>query len=187
MANWCFTTYKIVGDVKELGVLNDKLTELDAMETALVPNGFGVLWLGCLVRILGGDEENVYCRGEVTEFNLNKEDGVLTICTQTAWTEMDEVRHFLKKVYPSLEIFYYEEEEGCEIYRTNDKDGRFFPERYVFGNLEIEGTTYYDDDESLLDDASESFGTEIRTIEDLKEIVGKTEGYFFHRIQIIDN
>ena len=186
MANWCFTTYKIVGDVKELGVLNDKLTELDAMETALVPNGFGVLWLGCLVRILGGDEKNVYCRGEVTEFNLNKEEGVLTMCTETAWAEMDEVRHFLKKVFPSFEIYFYEEEEGCQIYRTNDKDGRFFPERYIFGNLEIEGTAYYDDTESLLEDASESFGREVKSIDELEHIVEDTEDYYFHCIQIID-
>lgn len=126
MPNWCFTTYKIVGDIKEIHDLNNKLMKLDNMKEPLVPNGFGNLWLGCLVKILGGDIEIVYCRGDITEFSYNEEDNVLTIDTQTAWAEMSEVRHFLEKVYPGLKIYYYEEEPGMEIYQTNDKHGTFF-------------------------------------------------------------
>ena len=59
MPNWCFTTYKIVGDIKEIHDLNNKLMKLDNMKEPLVPNGFGNLWLGCLVKILGGDAEKV--------------------------------------------------------------------------------------------------------------------------------
>ena len=117
MPNWCFTTYKIVGDIKEIHDLNNKLMKLDNMKEPLVPNGFGNLWLGCLVKILGGDVEKVYCRGDITEFSYNEEDDVLTIDTQTAWAEMEEVRHFIENVYPGLKIYYYEEESGMEIYQ----------------------------------------------------------------------
>lgn len=126
MPNWCFTTYKIVGDIKEIHDLNNKLMKLDNMKEPLVSNGFGNLWLGCLVKILGGDAEKVYCRGDITEFSYNEEDDVLTIDTQTAWAEMEEVRHFIEKVYPGLKIYYYEEEPGMEIYQTNDKHGHYF-------------------------------------------------------------
>ena len=161
MANWCFTTYKIVGNAKEISILNNKLTYLQDMDEPLEPNGFGVLWLGCLVKLLGGDNEKINCRGEITEFHLNEEEGVLTVITQSAWYEMAEVRRFLKQVFPSLQIYYYEEECGCEIYRTNDRTGRFFPERYILDTQEVEGTTYYDDIESLLNDASEIFDRDL--------------------------
>ena len=43
MPNWCFTTYKIVGDIKEIHDLNNKLMKLDNMIEPLEPNGFGNL------------------------------------------------------------------------------------------------------------------------------------------------
>ena len=150
MPNWSFNTYKCVGDIKEILDLNNKLMELDNMKEPLEPNGFGNLWLGCLVKILGGDAEKVYCRGDITEFSYNEEDDVLTIDTQTAWNEMEEVRFFLKKVYPSLEIYYYEEEPGCEIYQTNDRHGYFFPQRYILDDLDGEGPEYYNDINQVL-------------------------------------
>ena len=106
MPNWSFNTYKCVGDIKEIHDLNNKLMELDNMKEPLEPNGFGNLWLGCLVKILDGDIEKIYCRGDITEFSYNEENNVLTIDTQTAWAEMDEVRHFIEKVYPGLKIYY---------------------------------------------------------------------------------
>ena len=187
MPNWCFTTYKCVGDVKEILDLNNKLMELDNMKEPLLPNGFGNLWLGCLVKILGGDAEKVYCRGDITEFSYNEEDDVLTIDTQTAWNEMEEVRFFLKKVYPSLEIYYYEEEPGCEIYQTNDRHGRFFPQRFILDDLDGEGPEYYDNTDSLLKAASEIFGKELKTMADLNEIVENSDGYSLHDIQVVND
>ena len=187
MPNWCFTTYKIVGDIKEIHDLNNKLMKLDNMKEPLVPNGFGNLWLGCLVKILGGDAEKVYCRGDITEFSYNEENDVLTIDTQTAWAEMEEVRHFIEKVYPGLKIYYYEEEPGMEIYQTNDKHGHFFPKRFILDDFEGDGPEYYNDTDSLLTAASEIFGKELKTMADLNEIVENSDGYSLHDIQVVND
>ena len=187
MPNWCFTTYKCVGDIEEILDLNNKLMELDNMKEPLEPNGFGNLWLGCLVKILGGDAEKVYCRGDITEFSYNEEDDVLTIDTQTAWNEMEEVRFFLKKVYPSLEIYYYEEEPGCEIYQTNDRHGRFFPQRFILDDLDGEGPEYYEDIDSLLEAASEAMNLKLDSMADLNEAIEESDCFSLHCVNVVDN
>ena len=97
MPNWAYTQYKIVGKMEEVQDLYSKLQELQNMEEPLEPNSFGVMWLGCLVTILGGNWNEIYCRGHIINFSL--EDGILSIETETAWGEMDEVRHFIEKIY----------------------------------------------------------------------------------------
>ncbi len=62
MPNWAYTSYRIVGKKKEVQDLYSKVQQLQNMEEPLEPNGFGNLWLGCLLTILGGDWEKVYCR-----------------------------------------------------------------------------------------------------------------------------
>ena len=90
-------------------------------------------------------------------------------------------------IYPSLEIFYYEEEPGWGIYRTNDKDGRFFSFRHILDNLDGEGPEYYNDVASLLEAASEVFGKELKTMEELEEIVEESEDYSLHEIEVVDD
>lgn len=185
MPNWCDTQYKIISKKEEVQDLYSKIQQLQNMEEPLEPNGFGNLWLGCLVAILGGNWNEIYCRGHIIDFSLN--DGVLSIDTETAWSEMQEVRQFIQKVYPSLEIFYYEEEPGWGIYQTNDHDKRFFPQRYILDDLEGDGPEYYNDTDSLLKAASEIFGKELKTMADLNEIVENSDGYSLHDIQVVNN
>lgn len=70
MPNWCDTTYKCVGDPKEVGELNAILEKLSENSTKL--------WLDELVAGLGFDPDQYYCRGEITDFYC--EDDLLTIC-----------------------------------------------------------------------------------------------------------
>ena len=100
---------------------------------------------------------------------------------------MAEVRQFLQQTYPSLEIFYYEEEPGMEIYQTNDKHGHFFPERFILDELDGEGPEYYDNIDSLLEAASEIFGKELKKMADLNEIVENSDGYSLHDIQVVND
>ena len=185
MPNWCDTQYKIIGKKEEVQDLYSKIQQLQNMEEPLEPNGFGNLWLGCLLTILGGDWEKVYCRGKIIDFSLD--DGVLSINTETAWSEMQEVRQFIQQNYPSLEIFYYEEEPGWGIYQTNDHDKRFFSFRYILDDLEGDGPEYYDDTDPLLKAASEIFGKELKTMAGLEEIVENSDGYSLHYIKVVND
>ena len=125
MPNICTTNYVIEGKKEELDALYQKMKELQEMEQPLVENKLGPTWLGCLVKALGRNPENVLCRGIWIE--LECQDDRLLMTLETAWTPCYEVTQLMKAVYPSLRIFYKAEEPGNEIYLKNDAEGKYFP------------------------------------------------------------
>ncbi len=129
MPNWCYTQYKIKGSESEVAALYKSIQTLEQREESLLPNGFGKLWLGNLVHALGADWNDIYCRGQILDYNLD--NGLLVINTETAWGEMSEVRHLIQSKYPSLQIFFQTEEPGMCIFQTNDRTGEYFPERWL--------------------------------------------------------
>lgn len=126
MPNICTTHYVIEGEKKEINALYETMTSLQAMEQPLVENGFGPTWLGCLVKALGKNPEEVLCRGEWLE--LERADDTLRMTFETAWTPCYEVAALIKSTYPSLHIYYKAEEPGNGIYVKNDVEGKYFPE-----------------------------------------------------------
>ena len=157
MSNTCFTTYKVVSEnKKDVTKLFKTIKRLDGRKTPLVKNGWydPKLWLGCLVKALGGDPNKVYCRGTITFYEM--EDDVLTLNTETAWAEMSEARHFIESCFPGMKIYYIEEESGCEIFNTNDSEGIYFKDRYYLDGF----------------DDSENFETLEEAAVYVKEIVG---------------
>ena len=157
MSNTCFTTYKVVSEQKkDVTKLFKTIKRLDGRKTPLVKNGWydPKLWLGCLVKALGGDPQKVYCRGTITFYEM--EDDVLTLNTETAWAEMSETRHFIESCFPGMKIYYIEEESGCERFYTNDSEGIYFKDRYYLDGF----------------DDSEYFETLEEAAKYVKEIVG---------------
>ena len=157
MSNTCFTTYKVVSEnKKDVTKLFKTIKRLDGRKTPLVKNGWydPKLWLGCLVKALGGDPQKVYCRGTITFYEM--EDDVLTLNTETAWAEMSETRHFIESCFPGMKIFYIEEESGCERFYTNDSEGIYFKDRYYLDGF----------------DDSEYFETLEEAAKYVKEIIG---------------
>ena len=150
MPNWCFTSYCIEGSKTEITDLYQKLQSLSERKESLHPNGFGLEWLGNIVLLLGGDFEQIKCRGSFHSLSLS-EDGVLRFDTATAWGEMNEVWEFVKKSYPSIQYYWLAEEGGNCYYATNDKDGKYFPERVIIDQT-YSGTEYYATDQAALDD-----------------------------------
>ena len=49
MPNWCDTSYKCVGDLKEVKSLHKVLKYMEKRKTSILKNGFGKMWLGNLV------------------------------------------------------------------------------------------------------------------------------------------
>jgi hypothetical protein len=96
------------------------------MEQPLVENSFGPTWLGCLVKALGKNPEDVMCRGQWIE--LERQDEKLLMTFETAWTPCYEVTNLIKESYPSLRIYYKAEEPGNGVYLKNDAEGKYFPE-----------------------------------------------------------
>jgi len=132
MPNICTTNYVFEGKNEELDALYQKMKELQEMEQPLVKNGLGPTWLGCLVKALGKNPDDVLCRGIWIE--LERQDDILLVTFETAWTPCYEVTQLMKTVFPSLQFFYKAEEPGCEVYLKNDAEGKYFPETEADGH-----------------------------------------------------
>ena len=114
MPNICTTNYVIEGEKKELDALYQTMKEQQENN------------LGCLVKALGKNPEEVECRGVWTD--LERQGDILRVTFETAWTPCYEVTDLLKATYPSLRIFYKAEEPGNGVYLKNDAEGKYFPE-----------------------------------------------------------
>lgn len=166
MPNWCSTAYKIIGSKEEIADLYKKIGELNDMSEPFVENGFGKLWLGCLINYLGGDWNKVYCRGEIINLELSG-DEMIQLETWTAWVDMHEVWDFVCEKYPTLEYYYLSEEPGCLHYVNSDMSGEYFPEQYIIESWEGE-TTYAETEEDLFEEVAKYL--EVEKIENFQQL-----------------
>lgn len=127
MPNWASVAYVCKADKQQLKDLYDKLETMNHSEESILENDFGRMWLGNLVHLLGGQWQDVECRGEVMDYYYRSEDK-LYICFEHAWSDSVNLRDFLKKCYPGMKISFSVEELGCEIFVTNDAEE--FPYKY---------------------------------------------------------
>ena len=132
MANQSDVVYKCIGDPKEVRSLYKIINANDKRKTSRVKNGFGTLWIGNIIDALGEDWEKLRCRGEIIGYHI--ENNLLTIYQSTAWCEQEGFRECIEKKFPSIKVYYREEEPGCDVYYTNDADRNYFPERYLLNN-----------------------------------------------------
>ena len=173
MPNWSFATYRFKASEEQTKNLNQKLEDLSKMKEPYVENGFGNLWCGCLVNYLGGDWNKVYCRGEITEFEIG-DDGLLLMNLECAWDELPEFRHFIEQQYPGSKIYYINEESGMGIYTTNDKDGLYFRERYLLDMYD--DIEYFETLETAAKYVSERIGKQVKP--DVKDIQAACDEYY---------
>lgn len=170
----------IEGDKKDIETLNNAMIELENMDEPLVPNGFGKRWIGCLVNKLGGDWEEVGCRGEWHLVELEGE--TLRISTESAWAPPLRTFRFIKSKLPSLKMYWHSEEPGmCEFW-TNDADRKYFTDRYYVGmylNDEYMNE-YFASEDDILDYINSNYKTNFKTIDDAElaeEILGDGKAY----------
>ena len=194
MPNWASATYVFKGaDEKQAKDLYEKIDSLSKMTEPLVPNGFGKLCMRCLVNLLGGDWNKVYCRGEIIDYNLT--DDLVSLSCETAWDEMPEFRHFLEQQYPGSKIYYQVEECGNCVYATNDDEGEYFKDRYSLDSYD--GLEYFETIEEAAKYIGEIIGKALKP--DYAEIENAIDDYMeehdnsdeswmsFHRFEVVDD
>lgn len=192
MPNWCDTTYKCVGDLKEVKSLHKILKHIEKRKTSIVQNGFGKWWLGNLVVKLGGNPEKYRCRGEILEYYLD--GNVLTIYQSTAWCEQEGVREIIEKTFSSIKVYYREEEPGCEVFCTNDASGEFFSERYYL-NASADDSEYFQTIEEAAKYISELIGKYVAPQKDaidaalnefMEQLDDEDSFYCFYEFNVIE-
>lgn len=130
MPNWASTSYRIEGSKSDLkrvyGVIDDFMSERRKPIDEDASND----WEGNVIRALGGTEEQMEkacLRGYIQEYEMDGD----TICIEAeeAWGTTDFL-YLLEQIMPELKVYYLVEEPGCEVYATNDCEGKYFPDRY---------------------------------------------------------
>lgn len=194
MPNWSFTQYACSGEPKEIRQLHNAIKTNAKRKTSRVKNGFGTLWLGNIIDQLGGNWEDWKCRGEITDFYMEKDAKKLTIYQSTAWCEQEGFRKFIEQKFPSIKIYYRDIESGCGWYGTNDSTGEYFPERYILESYDdtqlfntIEEAAKYVS--GIVDHNVEANLTAIEKALDNYEEENEDEDLYFsfHEFQVVDD
>ena len=192
MANQSDVVYNCIGDPKEVRSLYKIINANDKRKTSRVKNGFGTLWIGNIIDALGEDWEKLRCRGEIIGYHI--ENNLLTIYQSTAWCEQEGFRECIEKKFPSIKVYYREEEPGNEVYYTNDTNGDYFPDRYLLDNYDE--PLYYETIEEAAESVSGIVGHEVKaTVEAIEEALNDYEEehededvfYSFHEFHICES
>lgn len=177
MANNCYTTYKCIGSAEEIEDLENKIK-------AAKDAGFT-----SIIEALGEDPEPYQRRGIVLD-TYRASDTQLDIYQDTAWREQEGFRQCIEKVYPSIKVYFQDEEPGCDWYVTNSFE--HFPERYMLDSYEE--PRYYETIEGAAEDVSKIVGytvaPDVTAIHDaldkyMKEHPGDENWYSFHTFELI--
>ena len=171
MANWASTSYAIEGNKSDLERVSSVINDFVKSNVKPVEANASKKWEGNIVKALGASEEqmkNNYLRGFIQTYEII--DGVLYIEAEEAWGATD-FRHLLAKLMPKLTIYYIVEECGCEVYATNDCDGKYFTESY-YVDICIDGdyfNDYFNTEEQVLSYVAQLLKKESVTMKDIDE------------------
>ena len=141
MANWASTSYRIEGNQKDLQELNDLCKAFMNKERPVMEEGASENWEGNIILALGEEIGDSYIRGFIQYLELS--DDLLSIEAEEAWGATD-FRHLLEKHYNGMKVYYIVEEDGCEVYATNDIDGKYFAYHFIVASC-VEGEDEYEE------------------------------------------
>ena len=96
--------------------------------------------------------------GEISEEPTLK-DGVLRFYAEERWG-LQDFEELLRKKFPDITVYWVVEEPGCEVYCTNDKEGKYFPERYWVDTAQddIYQSEYFITEEAMYKWLNEKYG-----------------------------
>jgi len=184
MPNWCDTTYKAVGTKEQV----KKFYDLAMSSWNKTDNNQG--WLGHFVTELGGNWEQVYCRGWMRDQPYLNNDGTeCTIFCYTAWGEPNQWREFIQSQIDGLFLYYVAIEPGCGVYCSNDD--YYADKYYVDYAIEQPDSPYMTEDE-LLEFMSNELGVDLDSADECIEYAKRytenndNEWLFINEMEITD-
>lgn len=177
MANWAFTSYAIEGP-------NETLQKIEQAMLHPVEEGDDG-WEGAILKALGITWEErkpggtgKYMRGFIDDKPWWDGEDILRFDAQEAWgaTDFNEV---LEENFPDIKVYYSVEEEGGEVYATNDAEGKYFPERYWIDACinNCYQSEYFASKEHALDYISRISSGEVTTFDEAEAFSNKEGKY----------
>lgn len=185
MANWASTSYVIEGPKETLQLIYHAIKEHPVQE------GSSDNWEGNILHALGiewekreiheeGNEihfSGLYMRGFIDiEMAMYDENlSILRFGAEEAWGITD-FRIALKSKFPDIKVYFIVEEPAGEIYATNDKEGKYFTERYFVDTAidNIYNFEYFSNEEDMWKWLDEWTNGRVKS----KEDVGKFNDHY---------
>ncbi|MDY3852935.1 MAG: hypothetical protein SO013_08660 [Prevotella sp.] len=178
MANWASTSYRIEGSKSDLEKVFNVIDGFMTGKRKPVKENASMDWEGNIVKALGATEEQMsknYLRGFIQTYEMDGD--IISIEAEEAWG-LTEFRHVLTQLMPELTIYYIVEEPGCEVYATNDSEGKYFTDRFyvdacINGNYDSD---YFETEEQAIKYAATLLRKENVTRDEVKEWTKEQEG-----------
>lgn len=155
-ARYASLSYVIEGPQMILGYINGVINKY-------MQNN-GNTWLGGMLYDLGavkGDPQVVCPRSYLNsiEVDLSESPVVLRLETEEMYGK-SEFMHCLAQEFKDIKIYYLEVMRECGVLKTNDEEGKYFPERYRVDYKvgDKTGTEYVKTEDEALDIAYELTG-----------------------------
>lgn len=149
MANICTTCYAAIGDKDAIARLK---TDLLATTDPENPENRQP-WLGHYIKSIGLDPDKDLDRcGWLNLWTMQQKvdvspDGTrLDFIIESKWGRCECLESILPSRY-GVELYYMEEELGCDVFNTNDATHTVFPE-YVIVDSDAYGMEYYTEDQA---------------------------------------
>ncbi len=165
MANYCDSSYTLVGSEKDIKALHELMTKTSKEKQ----NGN---WVGHLVQALNNEEipEHLYVRGWWDDLNCTGD--TITFHQESAWEPLYEAWDFIASKFESIAVYFMGEESGCEVFLKRDNGiGEYYPDNYYLDMCGPDGE-YCHEYFRTLDEAfryvERLTDTNIVTIEDLE-------------------
>lgn len=185
MANWASIAYVIEGPKDTL----DKIWEAIQNPSTYLENSskgwegnillsLGITWEESYVVKEKTDDAKIvlslkghYLRGFIEQNSCYRDaKGFLHLFAEEAWGLTDFAKLLVPK-FPDIKIYWTVQEDDGEVYCTNDKEGKYFPER-VYVDVCYNGdyySEYFLDEESALKWLSKITKNKICTKEDIEK------------------
>lgn len=123
MANMASVSYRIEGPRETLEKINDAILK------AMPQKEHWDEWEACInLGFTEGELDGKRLGGEISE-EPSLGESTLEFYAEERWG-LQDFNELLEKKFPEIKVYWIVEESGCEVYATNDKEGKYFPERY---------------------------------------------------------
>lgn len=182
MANTCLNEIYITGKPATLHKLYDAIRAVRAEKNKETSD------LYRLLQRLGYKNASVSARENFTgEVELIKDfhnkrtlrtEELIRICSESSWNFQGAAWQLVKKKYPSLSIYYLEEENGCNIFSTNDTEREYITCKYSLDYQTQDGDSdvvYFDDDCTLIEYVHDIFDSTVGTFQEAQEAIQSIE------------
>lgn len=132
--------------------------------------------------------------GEISEEPDFNDEGVLKFWAEERWG-LQDFEKLLRQKFPDIKTYWIVEEPECEVFCTNDKEGRYFPDGYWVDTAQddIYQSEYFKDEETMYKWLDEKYGVKSK-----EEVEAWNQNYeatgddcenfiYIHKFEVVDS